>query len=473
MKTRFILIFAAFAVLFASCEKNRLASSADPASDKVIVALSLDNSTRGDDSIDGIFFPDADNSGTIIFGRGYFTVMSVPVNADGETLDWEKAIVDSPRDARTKKDKTFSRVMYCATGKNTAEWFANDKGYGCIFFAVIAGNSNYNSFGTTIRYLQIVNNVENPGDYTENILREEYYSSQVNQPIRTYTIGGIDKTFVKAYLPMDGSGRSTWDKRNWEEYGEVDFSSTDHIIGAHSGIVSREDVFESKFVNFSAFAPCGALLRFNMKLSEGSMTISRVDATIENTGDNMAGSYFMDFSDYQNNNYPLYSVKSLSSETGIDLINTDVLYTAYYLQDDGETYDTTYTLNWEDKEGQPQSMTLGPQSWPFNTTFDSRYVSSWTYYDHDKEYERWSQVTLSTTPSEKYTYIGLLPQTRGLSDDSRIVFKIYDTQGDLISTVKKKLPDGGFRSGVRYDFTLTFPVYGIGADAGKYDTVVW
>ena len=152
MDKKIILYIAALAILVSACNKDRFDTVPSPQKECLKVAVPLEGDTK--DGIGGIFFPDAPSSGAIMFDSGSMSVMSVPVNEDG-TLDWTKYISDLPRSAYSTKTSAFSRVMYCETGKTTEEWFARDKGYGCVFFAAIySGNMEYRA--GSVSYYQIV-----------------------------------------------------------------------------------------------------------------------------------------------------------------------------------------------------------------------------------------------------------------------------------------------------------------------------
>ena len=471
MKLRYSLAILAF--MLCACERHSLVEGPAFTEGKYLtVALPLDQGTK--DGISGIFFPDAPHSGDIIFDGGYFCVVSVPVNADG-TLDWENNISDYPHWASTTRDKTYSRVIYCDTGKTTDEWFAKDKGYGCMFFATITG-SLYGTAYSNISYYKVVINPET-GNPDLVLQKEEpftwtYYGNRLTGSVYNYTIGGESKYLMKTY--MNDQCSSPLGVSDWGDFGVVPYSSSDHIIGAHSDVMQYDDIVAKKFLNFKEFAPAGAMLRFNMKTSEASLSISRVEISLENIEYNISGSAFLDFSDYQNNKYELIPVDRVSDAIGEDLSSKGIV-TSYYLQDDGETYSPTYSVVWT-HEGQSQFASFGPQYSYDTISRDTKYTDYWYGYN---EAEDWSYsesvITVTTTPTETYQYVGIIPQTTGITDDSVIVFKAYDSSQSLICTFKKKLPEGGFQGGVRYDFTLTWDVTSTATSpsAGKYDTVEW
>ena len=472
MKLRYSL--AILAVMLCACERHTLVEGPSFTSGKYLtVALPLDQGTK--DGISGIFFPDAPHSGDIIFDGGYFSVMSVPVNADG-TLDWENHISDYPHWANTTRDKTYSRVIYCDTGKTTDEWFAKDKGYGCVFFASITG-ALYGGTYSNINYYKVVIDPETGHDRLEIQKTEPYtwshYGNKVTGSVFNYTIGGESKYLMKTFMTDQCS--SPLGICDWGDFGVVPYSNSDHIIGAHSEVMQYDEIVANKFLNFKEFAPAGAMLRFNMKTSEASLSISRVEISFENTGDNISGSAFMDFSDYENNKYGLISVDRVSDAIGEDLTGIGVI-TSYYLQDDGVTYSPTYSVEWT-YEGESRSASYGPNySYDDTESYDKKYTDYW--YSYDEAEDRTSVesvITVTTTPTEAYQYVGIIPQTTGITDDSVIVFKAYDSSESLICTFKKKLPEGGFKGGVRYDFTLTWDVTSTATSpsAGKYDTVEW
>ena len=483
MDKKIIIIITALAVLVAGCDKNRFDHASSPAQEHLTVALSLDDATK--DGIGGIFFPDAPNSGAIILNNGYFTVMSVPVNADG-TLDWTLYLSDYPHDAYSRRDKTFSRVICSETGRTTEEWFANDKGYGCVFFATISGTTTFNS-SAFVNYYRVCKNEETGGFYTEQVKPQERVSlfpdsgSDATGHAKNILVDG-EKYYMATFMSNNAWFNYPSTDYEWEEYGIIDSAAYDHIVGAHSDVVFFSDIAQSKFLNFSSFAPAGTQLRFNMNTTEETLSLSRLEIFVENTGDNLSGQAYMDFSDYENNRYSLVSARHLSSVIGVDLENATYV-TTYYLQDDG-TYAETYDYIAKDEFGNPkldefdnpiiEYSTGSPSTGTANRTYDYRYRNDWYVYDPDQgEYRYQSPLTLTTTPTANYFYFGILPQQTDLSADSRIVFKAFNSNNQCVGIVRKKLPSGGFKGGVRYDFTLTFPHVGMEVDtdwsgAGTY-----
>ena len=465
MDKKIILYIAALAILVSACNKDRFDTVPSPQKECLKVAVPLEGDTK--DGIGGIFFPDAPSSGAIMFDSGSMSVMSVPVNEDG-TLDWTLYISDLPRSAYSTKTSAFSRVMYCETGKTTEEWFARDKGYGCVFFAAIySGNMEYRA--GSVSYYQIV-------------IPEEGYIYPQQELIKSESIflfpdDGFDATGNAKNILVEGGkyymatylshnyGNYPQTDGDWEEYGTIDSATSDHVVGAHSEVMQFDDIANSKFLNFSAFAPAGVMLRFNLAVSEGTLSMYRLEISLENTGNNMGGQAYMDFSDYANNKYSLVSAQRLSSITGTNLVSTEYV-NQKFLQDDGVTYADTYTARWEDEYGNPQERVFGPNIVSVNRTTNNMNRGDWYVYNPSEErYEYRSPLILTTTPTPNYFYTGLLPQVEGISADSRIVFKAYDERGNCISVVRKKLPEGGFQGGMRYDFTLTFPVVGMEAES--------
>ena len=463
----------AFAILVSGCNKNHF-DSVSPSRTNLTLALRLDDQTK--DGISGIFFPDAPSSGAILFDSGYFTVMCVPVNEDG-TLDWTQYVSDVQHSAYSTKSSDYPRVIYCETGKTTEEWFAKDKGYGCMFFATISGGYNEGNWIGTVRYVQMVLSNPETGAFNEREIR--------NETIPVFPDNGYDATGNAANIVAEGGkyymasylsqNYSTYPQEDssWKEYGIIDSSSSDHLVGAHSAVVQYADIADSKFLNFTDYAPAGVILRFNMKSDEGTLTFSKLEISMENTGDNLAGQAYMDFSNYQENKYSLVSARKFSSMTGTNL-ETAQFTRVWYLQDDGTTYAETYTCNWVDENDNPRSNNWGPETETRTRTSDVRSRSGWYRYDSEEgEYRYEPTITLTTTPTAQYYYIGILPQVNGISADSRIVFKAYDSSDQCVCAVKKKLPSGGFQGGVRYDFTLSFPHIGMESDtdwsgAGTY-----
>lgn len=416
MKKITIITFITLAFLTVSgCKKDGSANDTprpEATENTMSVAVNLFGSKA-------IYFPN-EEQGLLAFDSGRITIFSVPVDANGD-LEWDKYVSGRTNWAEVAEARN-SNTIYSNTRKTVSEWFANatevDGEKRCVFFGVLTSDSS---------------------DLNDYLLRRYFDTDgtsilyEISSPEDWFVTRQDGKTFAKVRIDY------------WQEmhHDRKDDSAPwyvrgiRHIIGAHSDVLTESEVMNARFVNLSGFNPSNVLLRFKMTATKDDFNLYKLIVRVEPTGDNLAGYAFIDFSDYLNNNYPIMSATAYMDAYGEPIIH----YPSQYVKQADGTFEATGYSDYIDT----------------NYSDHVAHANGWDSYDQEDDDYRWtSTIPVSSSSLTDDVYLSFYPQTTGITSDSYIIFDAYDENEFLVRSVKKKIPAGGFRGGIRYDFTLTF-----------------
>lgn len=415
MKTKIILYFAALCLLAASCGKNDSVGLSVQENHFMKVCLPADALSKA-------YFPD-ENSGNLYWRNEYIFLVGVPVDGDG-TLRFDLAVKTgngggyggsswSSGDT-SQEEYERNRLYVYYVDKSPHDFFTQfDK---CRFFLMASGDNWWGN-----QYWR--HEMAGSSSFWN-------YADWVN-----LQIAGEDQYFMKSAV-----SQVQYDYRVNESDSEyyLNYSHCQTICGC-SDVLTEQDIVENGnyAVTFPVLRLSNALLKFNIQIDGGTPIMMRnMRISLKNDADHsgdtdwyhaLSGETFTDFSGYLSNQYTMYSIPQLEK-----LYPGENDLTGYYTSD--------YVL-------------LGWSNDSWNATED---------------------ITLSSTPTDRWFYACVIPQSEYIDENSYLLFEAMDVNGTVLSSVKKTLPEGGFQAGTRYDFTLTLPSVhsDMGAvDAGKYDTV--
>ena len=375
------------------------------------------------DALSKAYFPDEETGGLLLRDE-YYQLVGIPVEEDGvggQILRYDLAVVCDEskegghqsggwRSGDNEEEYEHNMRYYYYYDKTPHDFFTQfDK---CVFFLIGSGNSSNGYWHYRIS-----------GGYTTSDFRS--YINYLN-----LSASGNDHYYFKTAV-----SQAQIDARvgtETEIYGR-NYSQFQTICG-HSVVLTEREIVErdNYAVTFPVLRLSNALLQFKIQLQdESSVEMRQLKISLKNDVDHSAdpawyhilsGQTFTDFSGYADNLYSMYSVPNVNS-----------LYP-------GAVDASEYLV------------------------FD-HIILGWTASDFSTNPE--ISYTLSSTPTDRYFYACVVPQSEYIDEYSYLFFEAIDSNGKVVGTAKKYLPEGGFQAGKRYDFTLTLRENDLGTDAGN------
>ena len=420
MKTQKILLFAALCLIAASCSKDSTPLPENDGQLKVFLA---------EDALSKAYFANEDSDetpGKLLWRHDRIFLVGIPVEEDGaggQILRYDLAVTsssDSYGNSNWSDNEAESRYVY-SMDKTPHDFFTqSDK---CIFFLLSGGDSWWGNGDQYWRY-------DTPGEGSGYSYFTEYMEWKKLQA------SGADHYYMKSAVSQIqyDYGVNSSDAKYYRNYVHC------QTICGHTDVLTESEIVEDDnyTISFPTLRLVNALLRFKIQLDgETPITMRNLRITLKNDADHsgegawyhvLSGQTFTDFDAFQSDQYTMYSIPQLEA--------------MYPGENDFSGYHTF------------DSIMLG---WSMNNEWDAT-----------------EDITLSSTPTDRWFYACVMPQSEYIDENSYLLFEALDLNGVALSSVKRTLPSGGFVAGTRYDFTLTLPSVhsDLGAvDAGKYDTV--
>ncbi|MBR6001398.1 MAG: hypothetical protein IK045_00860 [Bacteroidales bacterium] len=434
-KTLYIILFAALILIVQGCSKSGVGEDASSQGKGLKFLVNFDTLTK--DSSGRIYFPDENNSGRIVFDDGLLYVLCIPIDSEGNP-EYDKY---SSQRIRLESNDVITTGLFGNTNKTAEEWFSASESGKCLFIGAIKGGSDMYS-DSFIDYYDYVT-YDGEGTPTYNYF-EGWLLSQL-----TWTGQGLTSYMPKVIIsPEQEDDQDTYIGNGNKKTN----SSAIHIAGCTSGIVDLEDVVKNDIVTLEKFKPVTSILRFRVKMEaveDGDLSLhfNSIKMSYEGTTRKITGVALFNFDGYEDGDFKIIDIPYINAQTEVDLFDYAIIKDDY--NDDDPLNDQHF--------------------YPFSNYYDYLHLR----IRGDKGYD--SGIIATSEPSERWLMASVVPQTGFGAQNAYLVFDILDNSNNVIRTVKKKFPSGGFQSGKRYDFTLTIPQgnHSGAVDAGGYDMIDW
>ena len=435
---RIFIYLTLIAATLSGCSKSDNQQTSKGKTDGMKIVISFDNLTK-DSS--GLFTP-VDRNGVVWIHRGYIRLIAVAVDA-ADNPDFSNYI-----ESTCEIESYYGNMVVGMTNRTTADWFAHSPTGKCIFFADIQKDPQSRRYEYRTR-------IYNSETQSYDDAGWAYADTKTIYPLKDAQDNIISLLPLVYVRPEQRTEIDYYD-----DYGQI-YREVNHIIGACSmdAIAPAHVLGNKNTLTLSAIAPANTLLRFNIKRSEdmSDFNLRNLKISME-SGDGEAyhslqGYAFMDFRNYTNaaNPFTIIGRKDLAAMTGEDILSIE--YPALKTIDEN-----------------------GDEVWSeYRPYFHDAYIDEINcYYDDDeKDYEERYIIPVSSTPSEQWLLVSIIPQSAAASAGSKLVFKAYDANNNLVGSAVKDFPAEGFIGGNQYEFTLTLtsassPVDADSSGAGTY-----
>ena len=435
MKKTLYILFAALILIAQGCNKSGVGENAPTTDTGLKFLVNFDTLTK--DSSGSIYFPDEDNSGRIIFDEGLLYILCIPVDSEGN-LEYDKY---TSQRLRLYSEEVLRTGLYGNTNKTVDEWFSASESGKCLFIGAIKGGSDMWSDSFIDYYSYVTYDGEGGMSYNNF---EGWLLSNL-----TWSGQGQTSYMPKVIIsPEQEDDQSTYIGNGNKKTND----SAIHIAGCTSGIIDKEDVLKKDIVTLEKFKPVTSILRFRVKMESGedadpSLNFNRIKMSYEGTTRKITGVALFNFDGYEEGDFTIIDIPYINAQTEVDLFDYAIITNDY--DDDDPLNDDKFR--------------------PFSNYYD--YLSLRIRGDKGSS----GGIIATSEPSERWLMASVVPQTGFGAQNAYLVFDIMDSNNNVLRTVKRRFPTGGFQSGKRYDFTLTIPQGNkIGAvDAGGYDMIDW